>query len=75
MSSWLESESNYRLTVEKMKDAREGGKFAQAEYEKWKTAYKQAKADLEVTLARHEEERKNLFDEREVIKQIMRYLG
>jgi len=75
MSSWLEAESNYRLTVEKMQDARDGGKFAQAEYEKWKTAYKKAKADLDITLARHEEERKNLFEEREVIKQIMRYIG
>jgi hypothetical protein len=75
MGTWLEAESNYRLTVEKMKDAKEGSAFAQAEYEKWKTAYKKAKADLDITLARHEEERKSLFDERELIKMIMRYIG
>ena len=75
MSSWLEAESNYRLTVEKMQDAREGSSYAEAEYEKWKVAYKKAKSDLAATLARHAEERKDLLDEREVIKQIMRYLG
>jgi hypothetical protein len=75
MDSWLTAESNYRLTVEKMKDAREGSKYAQEEYEKWKTAYKKAKSDLDATLARHDVERKNLLDERELIKLIMRYIG
>jgi len=75
MDAWLTAESNYRLTVEKMKDAREGSKYAQEEYEKWKTAYKKAKSDLDATLARHDVERKNLLDERELIKLIMRYIG
>jgi len=75
MESWLTAESNYRLTVEKMKDAREGRKYAQEEYENWKTAYKKAKSDLDATLARHDAERKDLLDERELIKLIMRYIG
>jgi len=75
MSSWLDAESNYRLTVEKMQDARDGSSYAEEEYEKWKDAYKKAKEDLEATLARHQEERQDLLEEREVIKQIMRYLG
>merc|ERR1712159_587928 len=75
MSAWLTAESNYRLTVEKMQDAREGSSFAEAEYEKWKDAHRKAKADLEATLARHEAERQSLLDERELIKQIMRYIG
>jgi len=75
LSGWLDSESQYRLTVEKSKEAKEGGEFARNEYEKWKTAYKKAKADLEATLARHEEERQDLLDERELIKEIMRYIG
>merc|ERR1719409_2345085 len=75
MSSWLTAESNYRLTVEKMQDARKGSAFAEAEYEKWKTAYKKALEDHQATLARHEIERKSLLVERELIKQIMRYIG
>jgi hypothetical protein len=75
MKSWLEIESNYRMTVEKVKDAREGSKFAEMEYEKWKTAHKQAKKELEAMKARYDDERKDLMDEREVIKQIMRYIG
>lgn len=72
---WLDSESTYRLTVEKAKEAKEGADFAENEYEKWHDAHKQAARDLAVTLARHEEERKALADERELIKQIMRYIG
>jgi hypothetical protein len=75
MSSWLDSESKYRLTVEQVKEAREGASFAQDEYEKWKTAHKKAQEDLAATKARHAEERKNLEEERDVIKEIMRYLG
>jgi hypothetical protein len=73
LSSWLDSESHYRLTVEQVKDAESGASFASDEYEKWKVASKKAKADLAITLARHAEERKNLDEEREVIKEIMRY--
>lgn len=75
LQSWLYSESTYRLTVEKAKDAKEGASFAQNEYEKWNDAHKQAKKDLDVTLARHAQERLSLADERELIKQIMRFIG
>jgi hypothetical protein len=63
------------LTVEQAKEAKKGAEYASNEYEKYKVAYKQAKKDLEATLARHEKERKDLAEEREVIKEIMRYLG
>jgi len=75
MSSWLDSESTYRLTVEKTKEAKEGAGFAQNEYEKWKDANKQAKKDLKITLERHAKERQALADERKIIKMIMRYIG
>ena len=103
LGAWLDSESQYRLTVEQVKDARkvlilsrcflcalarkstfssstppfshQGAQFSRDEYEKWKTAYERAKEDLEATLARHAEERKNLLDERELIREIMRYIG
>merc|ERR1719409_1916174 len=52
LSTWLDAESKYRLTVEKVKEARQGGQFA-----------------------RDNEERQNLLDERELIKEIMRYIG
>jgi len=64
LSSWLDSESQYRLTVEKTKEAKDGSEFARNEYEKWKTAHSAAKRDLAATLARHAEERQNLLDER-----------
>jgi len=75
MSSWLDSESHYRLTVEQAKEADDGAKFASNEYEKWKTANKKAVEDLATTLARHAKERQDLADEREVIKEILRFLG
>ena len=75
LSTWLDAESKYRLTVEKVKEARQGGQFARDNYEKWQTAYKRAKEDLEATISRHNEERQNLLDERELIKEIMRYIG
>ena len=75
MEGWLDSESEYRLTVEKAKEAAQGADFAENEYEKWQDAHKMAARDLEVTLARHAEERQALADERELIKQIMRYIG
>lgn len=63
------------MTVEKAKEAKQGSGFAQNEYEKWKDANKQAKKDLEVSLARHAQERLELADERKIIKMIMRYIG
>jgi hypothetical protein len=73
--SWLDSESTYRLTVEKAKEATEGATFARNEYEKWHDANKQAKKDRDATLARHAIERQDLADERAIIRLIMRYIG
>ena len=75
MTSWLDSESTYRLTVEKAKEATEGATFARNEYEKWHDANKTAKKDLEHTLARHEKDREGLADERKLIRMIMRLIG
>jgi len=75
MSGWLDSESTYRLTVEKAKEAAEGSTFARNEYEKWHDAHKAAQKSLEETLARHAVERDSLTSERELIKVIMRLIG
>ena len=75
LQSWLDSESTYRLTVEKSKEATEGATFARNEYEKWSDANKQAKKDLVATLARHAAERQEIADERGLIKVIMRLIG
>jgi len=75
LEGWLAVESEYRLTVEKVKDAREGAKFARDEYEKWTKTYKKAKQDAETAKAANAAERKELNDERELIKQLMRYIG
>jgi len=57
------------------KEADQGASYASNEYEKYQVANKKAKEDLAATLARHAEERAGLADEREVIKEILRYLG
>ena len=75
LGSWLDSESKYRLTVEKNKEAKEGSEYARNEFEKWRTAYKKAKSDLAELLERHAEEKQDLLNERELIKEIMRYIG
>ena len=75
VQSWLDSESTYRLTVEKSKEATEGATFARNEYEKWADANKQAKKDLAATLTRHAAEREALASERQLIKVIMRLIG
>jgi hypothetical protein len=73
--SWLDSESTYRLTVEKAKEATEGATFARNEYEKWSNAWKDAKKALAETLKRHDIDRAALADERKLIKMIMRMIG
>ena len=57
------------------KEADPGASYASNEYQKYQGANKKAKEDLTATLARHAEERAGLADEREVIKEILRYLG
>lgn len=37
MESWLNAESQYRLRVQQAKEAADGSKFAEQEYEKWRT--------------------------------------
>ena len=57
------------------KEAKEGGKFAEEEYEKYRQAAKEAKENYLTGLKKHDEEREDLDSERELIKVIMRYLG
>ncbi len=75
LAAWLDSESNFRLTVEKAKEATEGADYARQQYEKFNTAYKDAKRTLDSILAQNAEERASLLDERELIKEIMRMIG
>merc|ERR1712010_345680 len=75
MGQWLDSESTYRLRIEQAKEAKEGSKFAEQEYEKYRQAAKEAKKNYLSGLKKHDIERQELFDERELIKVIMRYIG
>jgi len=75
LASWLDSESSFRLTVEKAKEADDGAKYAREQYEKYSTAYKSAKSTLDTILKQNAEERNGLLDERELIKEIMRMIG
>jgi hypothetical protein len=75
MTGWLDSESQYRLRIEQSKEAHEGSKFAEQEYEKYREAQKAAKENYETGLKKHDDERKELDDERALIKMILRYIG
>ena len=75
MGQWLDSESTYRLRIEQAKEAKEGSKFAEQEYEKYRQAAKEAKENYLSGLKKHDIERQELFEERELIKEIMRYIG
>jgi len=75
LGSWLDSESSYRLTVEKAKEATEGADYARNQYEKYNTAYLDAKKTLDQINKQTAEERSGLLDERDLIKQIMVMIG
>jgi hypothetical protein len=75
LAAWLDSESNFRLTVEKAKEATDGADYARQQYEKYHTAYLSAKSVYDSILAQNAEERNGLLDERELIKEIMRMIG
>jgi len=75
MEGWLDSESQYRLRIEQAKEAKAGSKFAEEEYEKYREAQKEAKENFEAGKKKHDQEREELDGERELIKEIMRYIG
>jgi len=75
LGAWLDSESSYRLTVEKAKEASDGADYSRQQFEKYNTAYLDAKKTLDSILAQNAEERSGLLDERELIKQIMVMIG
>jgi len=75
LSSWLDSESSYRLTVEKAKEATDGAEYARQQYEKYNTAYLDAKKTLDAINKQNVEERNGLIDERDLIKEIMVMIG
>ena len=75
MAGWLDSESQYRLRIEQAKEAAQGAKFAEEQYEKYRQAQKSAKENYETGLAKHDKERDELDGERKLIKMIMRYIG
>ena len=75
LGSWLDSESSFRLTVEKAKEATEGSDYARNQYEKFHTAYLDAKRTLDEINKQNAEERNGLLDERDLIKEIMRMIG
>ncbi|EKX41191.1 hypothetical protein GUITHDRAFT_112664 [Guillardia theta CCMP2712] len=74
-SKWLDTESKYRLTEQKEKEAKEGAKFARQEYDKWQTAHKQASSDLEKTTKNNAVDKASLESEKELILEIMKMVG
>jgi len=75
LTAWLDSESAYRLMAEKVKEAKEGAKFARAQYEKMAETVKVTQERVNTMIAQYGEEQADLDSERELIKEIMRLLG
>jgi hypothetical protein len=75
LTAWLDSESTYRLEVEKEKEAEEGASFARERYEKWAAAAKQTKERLDSMNANVPKEQQDIADEVELLKTILRLLG
>ena len=46
LGTWLDSESNYRLTVQKVEQAQDGADYARNQYEKYNTALQEAQHTL-----------------------------
>lgn len=75
MTAWLDAAANYRLSVERAKEAEQGAKFATDEYEKWAQAHKAAQKSRARLLPRHAAQRAEIANEKKVIKEIMRLIG
>ena len=75
MESYLNAESQYRLRLEQAKEAADGAKFAEEEYEKWRTAHKAASRALADATAQMSSELEGLKNEEKMIRKIMRYIG
>jgi len=63
LKAWLDSESDYRLTVEKAKDAHKGSEYAQQQYEKYNTAFNDASKAAQILRTQNNAERQSLVDE------------
>ena len=75
LGSWLDSESNYRLTVQKVQQAQDGADYASSQYEKYSTALQQAQQTLNTINSQNAAEKKGLLDERALIIEIMQMIG
>eukprot|EP00284_Hemiselmis_tepida_P009545 CAMPEP_0174916642 /NCGR_PEP_ID=MMETSP1355-20121228/1929_1 /TAXON_ID=464990 /ORGANISM="Hemiselmis tepida, Strain CCMP443" /LENGTH=436 /DNA_ID=CAMNT_0016161659 /DNA_START=11 /DNA_END=1321 /DNA_ORIENTATION=+ len=75
LGQWLDAESKYRLEVEKVKEAKEGAKFARQEYEKLAEAVKTTKERVAKMEKEYAKESEDNASEIALIKEIMRLLG
>jgi len=75
MKAWLESESSYRLQLEKQKEAEEGAKFARDRYEKWAQTVLSTEDRVTTMSASYAKEKESIADQRSLIKEILRMLG
>jgi len=75
MKAWLDAESEYRLQVQKQKEAEEGAKFARDRYEKWSETVKQTQNRLDKMNADYSQENQSINDQRLLIQEILRMLG
>jgi vacuolar-type H+-ATPase subunit I/STV1 len=75
LKAWLDSESDYRLTVQKAKDAKQGSEYAEQQYEKYNTAYNDATKAAQTLRNQNNAERQSLVDEQNLIQEIMRLVG
>jgi hypothetical protein len=75
MQAWLDSQTAYRLALEKAKEAANGATYAAEQVEKLNAALAEAKKRLAEVEAQTEEERNGLLDERRLIQSLMDRVG
>lgn len=75
LKAWLDSESGYRLQVEKKKQAEEGAKFARDRYEKWAETVRSTRDRLDKMKVKYAEENQDIADQRLLLKEVLRMLG
>mmetsp|Transcript_49235 Transcript_49235/g.98749 ORF Transcript_49235/g.98749 Transcript_49235/m.98749 type:complete len:394 (+) Transcript_49235:1-1182(+) len=75
LKAWLDGESAYRLQKEKVKEARQGARYAREMYEKWSATVKGTQERVDKMKAQYGKELADIKLERDLIHEILRLLG
>eukprot|EP00960_Hanusia_phi_P073601 768050-Hanusia_phi.AAC.4 len=73
--AWLDAESEYRLEMEKKKEAEDGAAYARSQYEKWAETVKRTQERLTTMQTNYAKEMADINSQRSLIQEILRLLG